>query len=183
MKDVHDESNWPIWAKEKIDIVEPNPNWRKIGEQEKDLILNYLSSYGVSEVQHYGSTSIPNLPSKPIIDLMAKINSFTSIKDISSVLAKHDWHYVPPELDGRHWQRFFVKVINHKRVAHLHIMLETEERWNQQLLFRDLLRSNPHFIEEYANLKRNLAKKYAQDREGYTKAKTEFINYVLSTQS
>ncbi|MEC0348046.1 GrpB family protein [Peribacillus frigoritolerans] len=181
MKDIHDESTWPVWANETIDIVEPNPKWVEKGNQEKALLLNLLSTFGITEIQHYGSTSIPNLPAKPIIDLMAKIDSFQKIKEISSLLANHDWNYVPPNIDNRPWQRFFVKVINDKRVVHLHILLEGEERWDNQLLFRDLLRTNQQFIDEYAILKRNLAKKYSNDREAYTKAKTEFINYVLKS--
>ncbi|MGF9977088.1 GrpB family protein [Viridibacillus arvi] len=83
MKDIHDESTWPVWANETIDIVEPNPKWVEKGIQEKELLLNLLSTFGIKEIQHYGSTSIPNLPAKPIIDLMAKIDSFQKIKEIS----------------------------------------------------------------------------------------------------
>ena len=152
MTDIHEQNTWPVWANEKIDIVKPDPNWIKKGEQEKDLLLHLLSGLGITEVQHYGSTSIPNLPAKPIIDLLATIDSFENIKEVDSLLSNHSWHYVHPELDGRHWQRFFVKVMNDKRVVHLHIMLEGEERWNKQLLFRDLLRNNTDFVYEYANL-------------------------------
>lgn len=182
MKEIYDEATWPVWANETINIVEPNHNWKEKGEHEKALLLNLLPTFGIIDIQHYGSTSIPNLPAKPIIDLMAKIDSFKKIKEISSLLANYDWNYVPPTLDNRAWQRFFVKVINDKRVVHLHIMLEGEERWEKQLLFRDLLRNNQKFIDEYAILKRNLANKYNNDRESYTKAKTEFINYVLESK-
>jgi GrpB-like predicted nucleotidyltransferase (UPF0157 family) len=182
MKDIPDEKPYPVWANEKIEIVESNPNWLAKGKQEKEQLLNHLSSFGIKDIQHYGSTSIPKLPAKPIIDLMVKIDSFQKINEIASVLANYDWHYVPPNLDNRHWQRFFVKVINDKRVAHLHIMLEGEERWDKQLRFRDLLRTSQQFVNEYAILKRELSITYNNDREAYTKAKTEFVNYVLNSR-
>lgn len=179
MKDIHDPSTWPVWATEKIQIVDSDPMWEEKGRKEEVLLLKHLARFGVTEVEHYGSTAIPNLPAKPIIDLMAKIDSFQLINEISSALAQHNWKYVPPELDGRSWQRFFVKVFNEKRVAHLHLMLQSEKRWEEQLLFRDKLRTNQNLVAEYARLKKELAKKYGDDRETYTKKKTEFIRFVL----
>lgn len=49
----------------------------------------------------------------------------------------YDWHYVPKKLDKQQWRRFFVKVKNDKRVAHLHLMQEGQKRWGEQLIFRD----------------------------------------------
>lgn len=181
MKEIQDESTWPVWANEKIEIVDSDPKWVMTGIQEKARLLALLSSFGITEIHHYGSTSIPNLPAKPIIDLMAKVDTFNKIEEISSILENEGWNYVPPELDGRTWQRFFVKVVNDKRVAHLHILLEGDDRWDKHILFRDLLRNNQQFIEEYAILKRSLAKKYDKDREAYTNAKKEFITYVLNS--
>ncbi len=68
-----------------------------------------------------------------------------------------------------------------KRIEHLHLMLPGEERWEQQLLFRDRLRANPQFVAEYASLKRRLAEQFAYDREAYTEAKTEFVQRVLGS--
>ncbi|KMJ57155.1 hypothetical protein AB685_17215 [Bacillus sp. LL01] len=179
MKNIHDKNTWPVWATETIDIVEPNPRWIKKGEHEKALLLEILSPFGITEIQHYGSTSIPNLPAKPIIDLMAKIDSFETVEDIASLLIDYNWHYVHPDLDQRSWQRFLVKVINNKREVHLHLLLEGDVRWDNQLLFRDRLQSNRNLVNEYASLKKNLVKKYSSDRELFTKAKSEFINSVL----
>jgi GrpB-like predicted nucleotidyltransferase (UPF0157 family) len=94
-------------------------------------------------------------------------------------LSLSDWHYVPPELDKHHWRRFFVKVENDKRVAHLHLMQEGEERWGEQLEFRNRLRADGHLADQYAALKRRIAKEFNHDREKYTEAKTAFINKVL----
>lgn len=181
MKDIHNESTWPVWANEKIEIVDSDPKWVLTGIQEKARLLALLSSFGITEIQHYGSTSIPNLPAKPIIDLMTKMDTFKKIEEIATILESEGWNYVPPDLDGRKWQRFFVKVVNDKRVAHLHILIEGDERWDKHIRFRDLLRNNQQFVEEYAILKRSLAKKYNNDREAYTNAKKEFISNVLNT--
>nr|WP_090799435.1 GrpB family protein [Paenibacillus sp. GP183] len=87
--------------------------------------------------------------------------------------------HVPHELDNKPWRRFFVKVKDDKRVAHLHLIRAGEERWEKQLLFRDRLRGNPHLLDEYKNLKLKLAQEFMHDREAYTEAKSAFIKRVL----
>lgn len=72
---------------------------------------------------------------------------------------------------------------NDKRTAHLQLMLEGEERWEKHLIFRDKLRENRHLVEEYATIKYKLAQEFQDDREGYTEAKKEFIDKVLSESS
>ncbi|WP_416145532.1 GrpB family protein [Planococcus koreensis] len=174
-----DQKNWPIWATESIEIANPDPRWLEMGKQEEQQLYDLLSAFGVGQVIHIGSTSVPNLPAKPIIDLMANVDSFERVTDISVLLSSYDWHYVPPHLDNKDWRRFFVKVKNDKRVAHLHVMLKGEQRWEQQILFRDKLRDDPQLVFEYARLKSNLAQEFNLDREAYTKAKTKFVNLVL----
>ncbi|MGX1263811.1 GrpB-like predicted nucleotidyltransferase (UPF0157 family) [Rossellomorea marisflavi] len=166
-------------AYETIEIKNPDPNWKNKGIRESKELLQILSACGVREVEHIGSTAIPDLPAKPIIDLMASIASFEQITGVVDNLSLYDWHYVPPELDKQHWRRFFVKVENDKRVAHLHLMQEGEERWGEQLKFRNKLRADAHLADQYAALKRRIAQEFNQDREKYTEAKTAFINKVL----
>lgn len=170
----------PVWAFEAIEIKQADPMWISKGIQEREELYKLLSPFGVEQIEHIGSTAIPNLPAKPIIDLMASIPTLELIDNIVESLSSHDWHYVPPELDKQSWRRFFVKVKNDKRVAHLQLMQVGEERWEIQRLFRNQLKSNPHLVEEYANLKSRLAQEFNDNREGYTEAKTEFINMVLS---
>ncbi|MBU0904122.1 MAG: GrpB family protein [Firmicutes bacterium] len=179
MDNINEHKDIPKWAFEKIEIIKPDPMWEDKGIQEKEELCNLLSPFGVKQVEHIGSTAIPNLPAKPIIDLMASIPSFQHINKIVKNLSLHDWHYVPPELDNQPWRRFFVKVKDDKRVAHLHLMQEGEDRWEKQLEFRNKLRTNAHLAEEYASIKSQLAQEFNNDRERYTEAKTEFINKVL----
>ncbi|QSO45630.1 GrpB family protein [Alicyclobacillus mengziensis] len=172
-------SAFPRWATEPIEIEKYNPNWITQGSHEVQQLLSLLSPFGVYEVEHIGSTSIPTLPSKPILDLMAITPSYDRINDVSDLLGKHQWQYVPPELDNRAWRRFFVKVEDEKRKAHLHLLLRGEPRWEQQLEFRNRLKGNPSLIAEYGNLKVNLAAQFGDDREAYSKAKADFIKHVL----
>ncbi|MBP2001558.1 GrpB-like predicted nucleotidyltransferase (UPF0157 family) [Paenibacillus shirakamiensis] len=173
-------SNWPLWAVEAVHISPSNPAWLTQGSIEQAALAPLLSPFGMTRIEHIGSTSVSGLPAKPIIDLMAQISSFEHIEAISEQLAPFDWHYVPPELDEREWRRFFVKVHEDQRIAHLHLMLEGEERWEKQLTFRNRLRANPQLTEQYAELKLQLAATFADDREAYTLAKTQFIEQVLA---
>lgn len=176
-------NNWPVWATESVEIVRPNLKWKVEGELEQKSIYALLSQLGVKSVEHIGSTSISNLSAKPIIDLMAEIESFEKIAMISEKLSGNDWHYVDPDLDNRPWRRFFVKVKDNKRVAHLHLVVEGNKRWEEQLLFRDRLRKNPHLVAEYELLKQKLSLEFKHDREIYTKEKTSFINHVRKCNS
>ncbi|MBD0378958.1 GrpB family protein [Paenibacillus sedimenti] len=170
--------NWPVWATEEVEIQSPNPEWLEKGRQERERLLELLLPLGILEVEHIGSTSIPGLPAKPIIDIMASTEAFHNLNEIIDVLSQFDWHYVPPELDGREWRRFFVKVRDDKRAAHLHLMLKNEERWGQQLQFRDILRKDYDLVNEYSEIKVRLAQQFKNDREAYTEAKTHFIQNV-----
>lgn len=178
--------NWPVWATEAVELVEADPNWLRKGEQVIAQLSSQLAPYAVQEIEHIGSTAIPYLPAKPIIDIMASIPSYQKLSEIIHVLAKDNWHYVPPELDGRNYRRFFVKVKDNKRECHLHLMLEDgigHDKWLKQLLFRDRLRANSHLTEEYAQLKHDIASKHNNNREAYTIAKTDFVNKVLTGTS
>ncbi|MDP4095733.1 GrpB family protein [Paenibacillus sp. P96] len=175
-------NNWPVWATEPVEIKTPDPAWLEKGRYEVNQLREHLSPFGVSEIEHVGSTSIPNLPAKPIIDMMAQIKSYDDLEEIVEKLKADNWNYVPPELDGREWRRFFVKVKGDKRQCHLHLMLENEERWGKQIIFRDKLRENPLLARQYAELKRKLAEENHDDREAYTYAKTDFVKRVLESE-
>ena len=171
MDNSNEHKNIPVWAFEAIEIKKPDPSWKEKGIREGEEVYNSLSAFGVKQVEHIGSTAIPNLPAKPIIDLMASIPSFELIDEIVENLTLHDWHYIPPELDKQPWRRFFVKVKNDKRVVHLHLMQEGEKRWEKQLKFRNKLRTNSDLAEEYATIKSQLAHEFNNDGEGYTVSK------------
>ena len=171
----------PIWAYEAIEIEDANMQWEAYGLRETRELSDILSKFDIKGAEHIGSTAVPGLPAKPIIDVMIRIESFDMMNAIVDTLTAYGWHYVPPELDGKPWRRFFVKVKDDKRVAHLHLMKGTAKRWEERIEFRDKLRESPLLAKEYGLLKKQLATEFREDREKYTEAKAEFINRVLNS--
>jgi GrpB-like predicted nucleotidyltransferase (UPF0157 family) len=174
-----DRSAWPAWATEPVDIADPDPSWSARGEALRTELQAQLAPWLRAGVHHVGSTSVLDLAAKPILDLMAGVDTLDRAADIARILRPHGWHAVPPALDRRAWRRFFVQVRDDRRVAHLHVMVPDEPRWNEQLVFRDRLRASLALRDEYAALKRLLARGLAHDREAYSAAKAEFVYGVV----
>ena len=118
-----------------------------------------------------GSTAVPGLAAKPILDLQAAVADLRCAPSIAAVLGPEHWHYVDPDLDARPWRRFFIKASDGHRVAHLHVMTLGSARWSEQLAFRDALRADRRLVESYAAMKVALAAQHADDREAYSAAK------------
>lgn len=130
-------------------------------------------------MEHVGSTAVPGLPAKPVLDLQAAVVDLACAPGIADVLAPDGWHNVPPELDERPWRQFFVQTVEGRRAAHLHVMTWDSPRWGEQLAFRDPLRADPALRHRYATLKEALATQYNNDREAYSVAKSDFVRAVL----
>jgi GrpB-like predicted nucleotidyltransferase (UPF0157 family) len=106
---VSGEQPWPDWATEPVDLADADPAWTVRGEQERDHLEILLAPWLIARIEHIGSTAIPDLPAKPIIDFQAPVTDLGGAHLITAALAPHDWHYVDPELDQRPGRRFFVK--------------------------------------------------------------------------
>lgn len=143
------------------------------------MLETKLAPWLVAPVEHIGSTAVPGLAAKPILDLQAAVANLRVAPLIAESLTAAGWSYVAPALDRRPWRRFFVKVEDGRRVAHLHVMAQGTARWDEQLAFRNVLRGDPGLVEAYAALKRDLAARHRADRESYTAAKSHFVCAVL----
>ncbi len=175
-------TDWPAWATEKVEVGPPDACWQQRGEHERRLLDVTLAPWLVAPVEHVGSTAVPGLAAKPILDLQAAVADLECTPDLAVALGPASWHHVPTDLDGRPWRRFFVKVIGGHRAAHLHVMRTDSARWNEQLAFRDALRADPALVKRYAALKRDLADRHRDDREAYTDAKETFVRAVLDNE-
>ena len=174
---VSGDGSWPPWATETVHVVDPDPSWPGSAALFATEVRELLGSWLVSDVVHVGSTAVPGLPAKPIIDLQAE-----SADPASAVLVVADpWHFVPRELDRRPWRWFVVRASadGRSRLAHLHLMVPGEPRGQEQVVFRDRLRASADLRVEYASLKRRLAAEYRDAHEAYGRGKTDSVRRVV----
>jgi GrpB-like predicted nucleotidyltransferase (UPF0157 family) len=172
----------PSWAYEKAEVSAYDPRWVQIARAEHAQLTELLAPWLVEEIEHIGSTAVPGLAAKPIIDLMAAVRDPDVVVGLGAAgLRAARWCFVPPELDRRSWRRFFVKpdLCGQRRIAHLHVIKAGHPRWTKQLAFRDRLRNDERLARDYEALKRRLIATHVGDRESYTDAKTEFIAKAL----
>ncbi|QXV66784.1 GrpB family protein [Mucilaginibacter sp. 21P] len=177
----NESTNWPKWATEQVHIEPYNPEW-PVKYERLVTELTGLYSFDPDHLIHVGSTAVPGLAAKPIIDLAYPVPDFSETENILLVLGKKDWHLIPLELDAeRYHRRTFVKVVDDRRFAHLHLILSGSGKYELIKRFRNILLAHPALVEEYADLKAQLAERYQNDRELYTAAKSNFITSVLDS--
>ena len=155
-------------------IAEYDPDWPVRFRAEKRL-LQVTSNDSLHSVEHVGSTSVPALAAKPVIDIMGGVVRLTDADSLIESFEAIGYQYVPPDEDAIPDRRYFRKPICSVRQSaqfHLHVAEVGGEFWTKHLLFRDYLQGNPARANDYASLKRRLADEYKTDRLGYSQAKT-----------
>lgn len=132
-------------------------------------------------VEHIGSTAVPNLCAKPILDILLGAPDLSSITSRLSQLGALGYRYKPEHERVLPECRYFSRPATDTPAVHLHAVVHGSLFWRRHLAFRDALRSNPELTHQYAELKRRLATLHADDRAAYTDAKGPFIAKVLAT--
>jgi GrpB-like predicted nucleotidyltransferase (UPF0157 family) len=176
----------PAWAYEQAEVCPYDPRWADRARTERERLAALLAPWLAGGVEHAGSTAVPGLAAKPIIDLMAPVSDLdVTTEQVSARLAADGWHYVPPELDQRPWRRFFVKpdASGQRREAHLHLIPAGHPRWSEQIMFRDALRRDRELAQRYEDLKLRLARQHGHDREAYSEGKAQFVAAALAQPS
>ncbi len=169
---------------EKIDIVAYNPLWPDKFIQEKEQLESLFSSSILKRIEHFGSTAVPGLIAKPIIDMLVEVSSLNTVKkEVVPVLESQMYDYFWRPTFGNNTPPFYAWFIKRdtrgKRTHHIHMVEKDFPQW-ERLLFRDYLRGHPDIAKEYGELKLRLAKRYGHNRELYTKKKGAFIQRVTS---
>ena len=160
-----------------VRIVDYDPQWPIQYEVEKDRIFGVIGHIVVA-IEHIGSTAVPGLGAKPIIDIMIAVHHLTDAEKCIESLKSISYEYVPEFEDSFPERRFFWKGPPKARKYHIHMVELTGDFWKRHLLFRDYLRSHPEVARKYHHLKKELAAKHGSDRDAYTDAKTSFIKSV-----
>jgi GrpB-like predicted nucleotidyltransferase (UPF0157 family) len=162
-----------------IILEQPNPDWPDKFEKEARKLKELLGGENIARIEHIGSTAIPGLSAKPIIDIAIGVLSLRNATRFIPKLQKAGYTYWDknPKTD----RMFFVKGLppNGPRSFHVHIMEIKGDEFPKRIFFRDYLRDHPEEVKKYDALKKKLADKYKEDREAYTEAKTEYISRIL----
>ncbi|HSX35908.1 MAG TPA: GrpB family protein [Patescibacteria group bacterium] len=167
----------PVGLKRGTVALRPyDEQWPMLFEVEKERLLVALKGL-VAEIEHVGSTSVPGLAAKPLIDIIATVQSLADYKQAIAPLEHLGYEYMPERVFVD--RVFFPKGPQDNRTYHLSLVEKGSAQWNDTLLFRDYLRNHPKKCQEYQDLKMRLATQYAGDRISYTKGKEAFIKNLL----
>jgi GrpB-like predicted nucleotidyltransferase (UPF0157 family) len=166
---------------DEIEIVDYDAHWPRLFEEERAALEQVLPSDQVLAIEHAGSTAIPGLAAKPIIDIFIAVPSIEVAKATLVVPIKaigYVYWAENPDLT----RMFFVRGMppyGERRTHHVHILEPTSDSWDRTLLFRNYLRDHADEAERYQQLKRELARRHREDREAYTRAKDSYVLRVI----
>lgn len=163
-----------------IVIVDYDPGWPARFEAVRGLLLERLQTLR-PHIEHIGSTAVPGLAAKPIVDILLGCARLADFEAHIPGLETAGWQYHPEHEAELPERRFLTWPRAQPRSLHLHATVRGNAFWTQHLRFRDALRARPDVAAAYAELKRDLASRFAEDREAYTRAKTGFVESVLAS--
>jgi len=163
---------------EVVDIVEYDPNWSLLFEQEKRHLQSCLPDDLIVRIEHFGSTAVPGLRAKPIVDMVIEITDEERGKTlIPEILEPQGYDCFWRPLWNEDVPPYFTWCIKRDsegvRTHHLHFV--TVGFKDEELEFRDILRSDPEIARQYGELKLQLSRQHRHDRISYTEAKGDFI--------
>lgn len=165
---------------DEVVIAVYDPSWPEIFAGEAQAIRQALGDILVG-LEHVGSTAIPGLAAKPVIDIAVSVTSLAAASEV--VPALEALGYDCRGENGIPGRLFFRKgLVEFRRTHHLHLTEVGHEQWKAMLLFRDYLRSHPGDAQRYEALKRALAEKFRDNRSAYTNGKANFVQAVLAKE-
>lgn len=160
-----------------IELVEYDPGWPNVYEEERYRLAEAFLPLR-PHFEHIGSTAVPGLCAKPIIDIMVGVPLIQSAEAYTPFLEPLGYRHV--EQDEEADRVFFRKGM--PRTHHLHIVTFGSVVWHSHLAFRELLREDADLRERYAQLKRQSAKDHRDDREAYVSSKDSFIQDAVGAR-
>ena len=161
--------------REEVSLAPYEPNWPKLFTAEAEFLRATLPGTVIRRIEHFGSTAVPGLAAKPIIDLLVEVSSLEEAqREIVPLLESHGYDYFWRTDVKVPYPWFIKRDAQGQRTHHIH-MVEADSKWWDRLYFRDYLRIFNDEAQRYETLKRTLADKYPNDRKGYTDGKSEFI--------
>jgi GrpB-like predicted nucleotidyltransferase (UPF0157 family) len=164
---------------DEVVVTDYDPRWPELYAQETVGLRQALGA-SLLTLEHIGSTAVPSLAAKPVIDIQAVVQSVAGAQSAAPALALQGWHQGVFALDPE--RRLYFRKYNAQgvRTGQLHIYEPTHPAASAHLLFRNYLRAHPEEAALYASLKRELAQQFPTDRLAYNDAKTAYIEAVVA---
>ena len=161
---------------QQVRIIPYQEEWRKRFRQTKEVIIGMLLDQNIEcDVRHVGGTAVPDMRSKPIVDILVMVNA----EDLLPAVRKLSEEFLCLGECGRTGRWFFSMGDNEHNAAYIHLTTPDNPVARDQLTFLQLLQTSPALCEKYAALKMRLAEKYPWDRLGYRTEKGVFIERCL----
>ena len=159
-------------------VVPYDLSWPDKFESERQILARVLAPWLAGPIEHVGSTAVPGLDAKPVIDIMVAVDSLDASRPAISSAEAAGYIYWPYKAKVMHW---FCKPSDAHRTHHLHLVPYGSNLWEARLAFRNALQADVQLAQEYARLKHDLARKFRDDREAYTQSKSAFVRQVLES--
>jgi GrpB-like predicted nucleotidyltransferase (UPF0157 family) len=163
---------------ERLQIAAYDPSWPGKFAAQRPVVERLLGPWLAGPVEHIGSTAVPGLPAKPVIDMLAPVHSLAAAQAAVPALAGDGW-LLWPEDPCRHYRLWFLRSAPEARTHHLQVIAHQDPHAAALLAFRDALRSDSGLCRDYAALKRQLVQRDPVNRNAYSNAKGDFISRAL----
>ena len=159
-----------------VRLHEYTPLWAELFRIEAAELRDALGALAL-DIEHVGSTAVPGLVAKPILDIAVAIRTYAIVPSCATALARLGYQYA-------HWvdlENDYTFEKGTERTHHVHLVERGSRQWSDYLRFRDALRANVQLARDYERTKMELGARFCSDRAAYTRAKADFIRHVLST--
>jgi GrpB-like predicted nucleotidyltransferase (UPF0157 family) len=161
----------------RVCIVPYDPDWPRRFDEERRLLAAVFAGAGAM-IEHTGSTAVPGLGAKPVIDIVIGVPALAEVERRIQALEAAGYEYVPEYEQQLPDRRYFRKPPLGPRTVHVHCVVTGSDSWIRPLAFRDYLRAHPDAAAAYNDLKRELAARVS--KADYTSAKSPFIENILA---
>lgn len=159
-----------LWKKFPICLTEHQPCWKEWYTDEENFLKNRVPK--IERISHIGSTAVSSICAKPIIDILMEVSKDYKLSDYKKVIAQNGYICMSETSDRISFNKGYTEKGFAERVFHLHLRYIGD---NDELYFRDYLIEHTNIAVEYERMKLKLWKKYEFNRDGYTNAKTDFV--------
>ena len=164
-----------LWELFPIVLAAYNPDWSEWANEEITKLSELLEDYRPI-INHIGSTAIPNILAKPIIDILVELSPDANWPRIKEKMEKSGYICMAVSESRLSFNKGYTPAGYAGKVFHIHFHRIGD---NDEILFRDYLIAHPETAKEYELLKQSLLPKHKNDRDGYTEAKSEFVRQII----